>query len=286
MSASAAALRLLVRAGEEKELDSASGPFEHDLVDLASQVVAFAFTDSANLLRAIFNSLKGPMDPAPLDSVASAMTTALNDLDDVLATNPSFLLGHWVAVATKAPNTSTPAEVGNRIFNAKNQVTLWGPSGQIHDYAAKNWAGLVKEYYLPRWSLFSERLSASLKTGDAFNETKYREDSLAHEQAWGKSHEYPPDAVSGTPALEAVKAVMSRHVDAPPEVVALYDVKQGVDYHGNDIVQAFTRDISQLMLLCSQTTECKGFNENGWIKRATGSPSQEPGTTFYLKKEA
>lgn len=26
-------------------------------------------------------------------------------------------------------------------YNALNQITLWGPSGEISDYAAKQWAG-------------------------------------------------------------------------------------------------------------------------------------------------
>ena len=34
-----------------------------------------------------------------------------------------------------------------------SQVTLWGPNGEIDDYAAKNWAGLVQGYYLPRWQV-------------------------------------------------------------------------------------------------------------------------------------
>ena len=30
------------------------------------------------------------------------------------------------------------------------QITLWGPSGNILDYAAKQWSGLIDAYYLPR----------------------------------------------------------------------------------------------------------------------------------------
>ena len=30
-------------------------------------------------------------------------------------------------------------------YNARNQITLWGPNGEIDDYAAKNWAGLIGE---------------------------------------------------------------------------------------------------------------------------------------------
>ena len=30
------------------------------------------------------------------------------------------------------------------------QLTLWGPNGQILDYAAKQWSGLFRAYYTPR----------------------------------------------------------------------------------------------------------------------------------------
>ena len=33
-------------------------------------------------------------------------------------------------------------------YNARNQITLWGPNGEIDDYAAKNWAGLIGEDFL------------------------------------------------------------------------------------------------------------------------------------------
>ena len=30
------------------------------------------------------------------------------------------------------------------------QITLWGPNGEIMDYAAKQWSGLFSSYYTPR----------------------------------------------------------------------------------------------------------------------------------------
>ena len=32
-------------------------------------------------------------------------------------------------------------------FNARNLVTLWGPRGEIADYASKQWSGLIADYY-------------------------------------------------------------------------------------------------------------------------------------------
>lgn len=59
------------------------------------------------------------------------------------------MLGPWVAAARAA--ATSPAEADLLEFNARNQVTLWGPGAggpSIVDYARKQWGGLVRSYYL------------------------------------------------------------------------------------------------------------------------------------------
>jgi len=66
-----------------------------------------------------------------------------------------------VAGAGAELSAEAEAEADLYEFNARNQLTLWGPKavnmpnlyGYIQDYAAKNWAGLAAGYYLPRWEL-------------------------------------------------------------------------------------------------------------------------------------
>lgn len=97
----------------------------------------------------------------------------LSDLDKVLATNADFLLGKWLrsskAIATNA------LEAANYEFNARNQITTWGPTGQIVDYAMKQWAGMVADYCLPRWALFFSELENSIRTGKRINTNKSRQ---------------------------------------------------------------------------------------------------------------
>lgn len=47
-------------------------------------------------------------------------------------------------------------------FNARNQITLWGPHGEINDYAKKEWGGLVRSYYKARYSLLFDMADDSL----------------------------------------------------------------------------------------------------------------------------
>lgn len=83
-----------------------------------------------------------------------------DDLEAILASSPDFLLGSWLESAKEA--APTPAERANFEFNARNQITLWGPNGEIMDYANKQWSGVVKDYFRPRWDLFFTELESSL----------------------------------------------------------------------------------------------------------------------------
>ncbi|VDI13115.1 alpha-N-acetylglucosaminidase, partial [Mytilus galloprovincialis] len=66
----------------------------------------------------------------------------LNDMETLLASDSHFLLGKWIAAA-KSWATDI-SESFNLEFNARNQITLWGPRGEILDYACKQWSGLLK----------------------------------------------------------------------------------------------------------------------------------------------
>ena len=56
----------------------------------------------------------------------------LEDLDRILATNKNFLLGPWLESAKALATNQQERKLYE--FNARNQITLWGPDGQILDY--------------------------------------------------------------------------------------------------------------------------------------------------------
>lgn len=57
-------------------------------------------------------------------------------------------------------------------YNARNQITLWGPNGEIRDYANKQWSGVMADYFKPRWELFLNALEKSLIQGTKLNTTE------------------------------------------------------------------------------------------------------------------
>ena len=59
----------------------------------------------------------------------------------------------------------------------------------MHDYANKEWSGLLADYYLPRWKAFFDYLSADME-GRKVPEPDY----FGMEKAWADSgKEYPTE---------------------------------------------------------------------------------------------
>jgi len=85
--------------------------------------------------------------------------------DTLLASDSNYLLGNWINDARKtAPTNSSKNVVDNLEFNARNQITMWG-KGNIEDYASKEWAGLVGDYYLTRWKMFTSYVLDVVQSG-------------------------------------------------------------------------------------------------------------------------
>jgi len=120
--------------------------FHNDMVDVTRQVFA-------NTFITLYKNLISSWTAKNITQVQIQGVNLINfllDLDTVLSTDETFILGKWIGDARRwAENNDTYAAYLE--YNARNQVTLWGPSGQINDYASKQWAGLVGTYYVPRY---------------------------------------------------------------------------------------------------------------------------------------
>jgi len=98
----------------------------------------------------------------------------IDDMDTLLSTHPDFLLGKWIEDARSWG--ITPEEKNLYEFNARDLVTLWGDkNSELHEYSNRQWAGLLKDFYKPRWQQFFtyiEQCMAQRKTPDlvAFEE--------------------------------------------------------------------------------------------------------------------
>lgn len=143
--------------------------YEHDLVDISRQFLQI----SADQLYVNLKSAYRKRQVARFEYLSSKLLQLLDDMELILASSRNFLLGSWLEQAKRvAPGQE---ELGNFEFNARNQITAWGPEGQILDYACKQWSGLVRDYYRPRWRLFLEDVTVALHSQRPFNGTAFKE---------------------------------------------------------------------------------------------------------------
>jgi alpha-N-acetylglucosaminidase len=140
----------------------ANAAYKHDFVDVTRQVYSNVFASTYTALIAAWTASTNTT--TAFDDHAATLVLLLRTLDPLLATLPQFNLAPWIASARAlAPSASATSANASAItdfyeYNARNQITQWGPDGEINDYASKSWGGLVGDYYLPRWLVFLEYL--------------------------------------------------------------------------------------------------------------------------------
>lgn len=144
--------------------------FKHDLVDLTRQFIQ-------NKIDLIYPQIKSAFvakDIDQLKKVQQNFESLLTDLDDLLQTNDQFLLGKWLTSAKGLATNQLEEQMYE--YNARNQITTWGPNGEIVDYAHKQWAGIVRDYCLPRWQLLFSELKNSIENNNGkFSDSKCRQ---------------------------------------------------------------------------------------------------------------
>ena len=162
-----------------------------------------------------------------LTALAAALLGLISDIDATNSGDVNFLLGTWLsdAAAWGAGNASTTL---NRLYNARNQITLWGPRGEINDYAGKiGWSGLVSSYYLPRWQRYTAFQLACFANATNCDVGAYDAALLAWEQAWSLDTATFPTAPSGAPPLANALAMLAKY--APPPPPAAFTAHVGYD---------------------------------------------------------
>ncbi|CAL1694796.1 unnamed protein product [Somion occarium] len=179
------ALKLLLQASDAAPSLRNIPEFRYDVVGLCRQFLANRFNDLYQDLITVYNSSATSREA--VTSAGEQLLHLLGDLDRLLYTNENFLLSTWIADARQwagaGPETNA-SYAAYLEYNARNQITLWGPNGEIDDYASKQWAGLVGEYYSQRWTLFVDYLTSLKQNGQEYNATDISSRLLSIGRTW------------------------------------------------------------------------------------------------------
>ncbi len=153
--------------------------YQFDLVNITRQVLS---NWSSNVLGEV-HSAYANNDIGGLRQSADEFLEVLQDLDTLLATREEFLLGRWLEDAKSWGQTKEERNIYE--WNARNVITLWGDAeSRLHDYARKEWSGLIAGFYLPRWEMFFNDLEISLNEKQAFDADAFEQKMQQWEEHW------------------------------------------------------------------------------------------------------
>ncbi|MDR0687109.1 MAG: alpha-N-acetylglucosaminidase, partial [Prevotellaceae bacterium] len=147
--------------GESSRLSGAN--YEYDVVDVVRQVLS----DYGHGLLTRITAAHKAGEAALRDTLAGRFLDIILQQDRLMNTMPDFMVGRWIKDARALGSTGEEKDLYEK--NARLLITTWGGESQanaggLHDYSNRQWGGLLKDFYYPRWTLFFERLKEGKET--------------------------------------------------------------------------------------------------------------------------
>ncbi|MBS1664421.1 MAG: alpha-N-acetylglucosaminidase [Bacteroidetes bacterium] len=167
---------LLVEASDS--LGGSDG-FQYDLVDVTRQVLAnYALPLQQKWVLAYLQH-----NEADYDRYTAEFLALMDDMDALLATRKDFLLGRWIGDARRCGVDAAEKDLYEK--NARDLITLWGDKESgLHEYSCRQWAGLVKDFYKPRWAQFFVYLKGKMGRGARMETADFEKSIRDWEWKW------------------------------------------------------------------------------------------------------
>ena len=180
------AARLMVEASNAVH---ANANFCYDLVDVVRQ----AITEQARYVYDEVVAAYRANDSTMFVHATKRFLYILLEQDSLLSSMPDFMVGRWICDARSLG--ATAAERDHYEWNARVQITTWGnrqaaEQGGLREYAHKEWSGVLRDFYYPRWKAYFEALYDTLD-----GKPMAQLDFYAMDEKWTLMHNsYPADA--------------------------------------------------------------------------------------------
>ena len=120
----------------------------------------------------------------------------LLDQDKLLSTRKEFMLGTWLQYAKNKTHNENDARLYE--WNARLIITTWGDricadEAGLRDYSHREWSGMLKDFYYPRWKMYLDMLSNYISgKGDLMKIDFYK-----WEEKWTRKRNHYPITPSG-----------------------------------------------------------------------------------------
>lgn len=155
-------------------LPDATDGIRFDIVDVQRQYMSNLAYKILEKVEEAFNT----GNIAEYDKYTAMYHDLLNDLDTLAGTRREYSFEDKIEKALKW--ATNPEEAALYDYNQSMLVTQWGPDKEsgtnyLFDYSWREWSGLIRDYYLPRWKKFHAMLREKLLDGSWKNYKAYEE---------------------------------------------------------------------------------------------------------------
>jgi len=179
--------------------------FRFDLVDVTRQVMA----NYGNVLQRRWVGAWRSGDMAGFERESRAFIGLIADMDALLATQKDFLLGPWLADARRKGVTSEEKALYEQ--NARDLITLWGDKNSpLHEYANRQWSGLLNDFYRVRWEKYFEFLRGAWRARRDPDFTGFETAIRDWEWSWVRARKDYPVEPKGD-AVQMVKRMYTKY---------------------------------------------------------------------------
>ncbi|HTN35426.1 MAG TPA: alpha-N-acetylglucosaminidase C-terminal domain-containing protein, partial [Arachidicoccus sp.] len=193
---------LMLKASSEL---SGKDPYQYDLVDLTRQVLA----NYANIVQRQFAQDYARRDSAAYKQHYGEFTGIIDDLDRLMATRKEFMLGTRIHQARSWGTNQK--EKDQYEMNARDLITLWADKDCVlHEYAYKQWSGLLQGFYKARWEQFNTDVLKSLASGQKLDVEAFDEKIKDWEWKWVNATAPYPTEPKGD-AVAIAKALFEKY---------------------------------------------------------------------------
>ena len=156
--------------------------YKFDIVNIGSEVLKLAFPQE----REAFTRCYYKRDLDGLKLHVERMRKLYDMWEELLACHQSFSLKNWIDQARTWGDTEEEKDYYEEC--ARIILTSWGGTGQLTDYANRQWSGLVRNYYRQRWEMFWNEIIADVEgTGPEFDQKDFEKRIRAFELDFGRA---------------------------------------------------------------------------------------------------
>ena len=207
--------------------------YSYDLTDFSRQ----ALTDYGYALLKAIKEADAQGDKDAYAKRRDAYLQLLLDVDQLLNTNKNYQLGRWTNmardIANEASGTTEADKQWLELNNARTLITTWGDrsaseGGGLRDYSYREWGGMMKDFYYPRWKTFFD----NREKGEA------QPDWFTHDWNWAHNAQLSYSSTPEGNTAEVANKLFAKYF----AVVTLANDKTYYAYRNieNDLTNVFT----------------------------------------------